>query len=86
MVYFLHKHIRGGRSKGPLVIVLTVNIEQGIGMMLMQVVLRFSKHATGATCRVEEPAYCTASGKELVILNEEDIYHEPDDLAWSEAH
>jgi hypothetical protein len=54
-------------------------------MMLTQIVLGLGKHPTGAAGRVEELAHGAGRGEQLVILDEEDAYHETDDLARREV-
>ena len=54
-------------------------------MVLAQVVLRFGQHAAGAAGRVEQLAHRAGRGEQLVVVDEQDVHHQPDDLARREV-
>ena len=53
-------------------------------MMLTQVVLGLGQHAAGAAGGVEQLADGAGCGEQFVVLDEQDAYHQPDDLARRE--
>src|SRR4029453_8723738 len=75
VVYLLYEHVGGSGGEGALVVVLPVNIEPGRRVVLAQVVLRLSEHTTGAAGGVKELAHGAGRGKELVIVDEQDVHH-----------
>src|SRR5439155_16506725 len=81
VVYLLYEHVGRSRGEGALVVVLPVNVEPRRRMVLAQVVLRLGQHTTGAAGWVEELAHGARRGEELVIVDEQDVHHQPDELA-----
>ena len=39
----------------------------------------------GTASGIEELAHGTGNGEELVVVDEQDVHHQPNDLAWSEV-
>src|SRR5262249_51230708 len=85
VVYLLYEHVRSSRGESTLVVVLSIDIEPGRRVVLAQVVLRLGEHTTGAAGRVEELAHGAGRGEELVIVDEQNVHHQPDDLARGEV-
>ncbi|TLD46543.1 MAG: hypothetical protein FAZ92_01169 [Accumulibacter sp.] len=54
-------------------------------MVLAQVVLRLGQHAASTAGRVEQLAHRTGRGTQLVVVDEQDAHHQPDDLARREV-
>ena len=54
-------------------------------MVLAQVVLRLGQHAAGAAGRVEQLAHRAGRGEQLVVVDEQDVHHQPDDFARREV-
>jgi hypothetical protein len=85
VVYLLYEHVGGSRGESTLVVVLPIDIEPGGRVVLAQVVLCLGQHTAGAAGGVEELAHRARCGEELVILDEQDVHHQPDDLARGEV-
>ena len=85
VVHLLHQHVGRSGGEGALVVVLPVDVEPGRRVVLAQVVLRLGQHAAGAAGRVEELAHGAGRGEQLVVVDEQDVHHQPDDLARREV-
>ena len=85
VVHLLHQHVGGRGGEGALVVVLPVDVEPRRAVVLAQVVLRLGQHAAGAAGRVEELAHGAGRGEQLVVVDEQDAHHQPDDLARREV-
>jgi hypothetical protein len=85
VVHLLHQHVGGRGGEGALVVVLPVDVELGRAVVLAQVVLRLGQHAAGAAGRVEQLAHGAGRGEQLVVVDEQDAHHQPDDLARREV-
>ncbi len=85
MVHLLHQHVGRRGGEGALVVVLPINVEPGRAVVLAQVVLRLGQHAAGAAGRVEQLAHGAGRGEQLVVVDEQDAHHQPDDFARREV-
>ena len=72
-------------AKARGVVVLPVDEELGVRVMVTQVVLRLCQHPAGAACGVEQLADRATRGEQLVVLDEEEVHHQPDNLARGEV-
>ena len=85
VVDLLHQHVGGRGGEGAVVVVLPVDVEPCRIVVVSQVVLRFGQHAARSAGGVEELAHGSGCGEQLVVLNEEDAHHQPDDLSRREV-
>ena len=85
VVHLLHEHVGRGGGEGTGVVVLPVDEELGVRVMVAQVVLRLRQHPAGAARGVEQLANGATLGEQVVVLDEENVHHEPDDLARGEV-
>lgn len=81
----LNQQVASGYGIGPLIVILTVHVQFSLGVMSTEVLLRFSEHAAGAASRVEQFAHSPRSREQFVIVDEQQIDHQPDDLARGEV-
>ena len=54
-------------------------------MILTQVVLRLGEHAAGSAGGVQELAHRAGGREKVVVIDEENVHHEPNDLARREV-
>ncbi len=54
-------------------------------MVLSQIILRFSQHAARAAGRIEKFAHGAWRGEKFVIVDEQNVHHEPNHLARREV-
>ena len=54
-------------------------------MVLPQVVLRLRQHSARAAGGVEQLADCAGRGEQLVVIDKQNVHHQPDDLARREV-
>ena len=85
MVHLLHEHVGRGSGEGTLVVVLPVDVEPCRRVVITQVVLRLRQHPAGAAGRVEQLAHGAGRSKEFVVVDEQDVHHQPDDFARREV-
>ncbi len=85
VVDLFHEHVGGGGGVGALVVVLAVDVELRGRVVLTEVVLGLGEHASRAASGVEQRAHGARRGEEVVVFHEEDVHHEPDDLAGGEV-
>jgi hypothetical protein len=85
VIDLLHEHVRRGGCESPLVVVLTIDVQPCLVVMLAKIILRFCQHAAGAASRIEQLAYRSRRSQQLVVIDEEDVYHEPDHFSRCEV-
>ena len=85
VVHLLHQHVGRRGGEGALVVVLTIDVELRRAMVLAQVVLRLRQHSARAAGGVEQLADCAGRGEQLVVIDKQDVHHQPDDLARREV-
>ena len=85
VVYLFHKHVRGRRGVGASVVVLPEDEQSRLGVVLAQVVLSLSQHTAGAAGRIQEFAHCPRRCKQIIVLDKENVHHQPDHFAGREV-
>ncbi len=85
VIDLLDEHVRCGCGVCARVVVLAVGVKTGRRMVLPQIILRFREHASGSAGRVEQLANRAGRRQQIVILDEEDVHHEPDDFTRCEV-
>ncbi len=81
----LDQHVRLADGVGLGVQLLPEDLEPGVGVQLGQVLLGHAQHAAGAAGRVVHGAHDAGLAEGVVVLHEEEVDHEPDDLAGREV-
>ena len=84
-VLALQHHVRAADGVGLGVQLLAEDLEPRVGVQVAQVVLGDREHPARAAGRVEERPHDPALAKQLVVLDEEEVDHQPDDLARREV-
>ena len=60
-------------------------VEPGLGIVLGQILAGHRQHAAGARRRVVDGAHHAGLGQNVVVLDEEQVDHQPDDFARGEV-
>ena len=66
---------------GLVVQLLAEDLQPGLGVELAQVVLGDREHAAGPAGGVAERLHDARLGEHVVVLDEQQVHHQPDDLA-----
>ena len=64
---------------------LTVRLQVGVRVEFAQVLLGNRQHAASAASRVENGFGDAGLGEQIVVFDEQQVHHQPDDLAWGEV-
>ena len=84
-VLALDEHVRLADGKGLGVQLLAEHGQAGLGVVLLQVFTGDGEHTAGAGGGVVDGADHTRPGEHVVILDEDEVDHEPDDLTGGEV-
>ena len=81
----LDEHVGLADGVGLGVQLLAIHNQPGVGIQAGEVLARDAQHAAGAGGGIVEAAHHAGLRQSVVVLNEEEIHHEPDDFARSEV-
>jgi uncharacterized membrane protein YcjF (UPF0283 family) len=84
-VLALDHHVRAADGVGLGVVVLAEDLQAGVGVELAQVLLGDREHAARAAGRVVERLDDALGGQHVAVLAEQQVDHQPDDLARREV-
>lgn len=87
MVYVLalDHHVGAADCIGLVVIVLTKDLQTGIGVEFSNVLFGNGKHATRPTGRIVQGLDDSLGGQDVIVRKEEKVHHKADDLARGEV-
>jgi hypothetical protein len=84
-VLALEHHVGAADGVGLGIEFLAEDLQPGLRMERAQMVLRHAEHAAGAAGRIEHRLDHAGLGEQLVVLDEQQVHHQPDDLPRREV-
>jgi hypothetical protein len=84
-VLALEHHVRPADGIGLVVQLLAEDLEARTRVQVAEVILGDGEHPAGSASRVEERPHYAGLAEEAVVLDEEEVHHQPNDLARREV-
>lgn len=81
----LDEHVGFADGVGLGIQLLPVHDETGVGIEAGEVLAGYGQHAAGSGCGVVDGTHHAGLGQGFVVLDEEEVHHEPDDLSRREV-